>query len=338
MRALYQQKRRPRRAAFSCHYRGYSVSAGLGIDGTLGEVDQHREDQQEHYDHEAEVLAIFQMRLGCPHQEGGHIARILIDRLRRAVVIGHLAVRKRLRHGKSRGRIEIRVVVRVLRHLEAGRRFFIAGQQRVDIVRAAFLVLGEDIEDELREAAFDFARLGKQRHIRRHSPVVGSSSSLVVRERRVEMVRRNCLASEHLTLGVRPVLHFVVGCKGLHLGFRIAEIAQRTVGHQLHRVAGGTDFRIDLEAALKLRLVIVAERAGEGPMLLARLLQRIMRRLGFCGRLRFRRNGGNGGRTADERKRQKADNKFLHRFLPLSPVMPEPERQLYRPASQEPLP
>jgi hypothetical protein len=33
-------------------------------------------------------------------------------------------------------------------------------------------------------------------------------------------------------------------------------------------MAGGTDFGVDLQAALQLALVIVAERTGKGPFLL----------------------------------------------------------------------
>jgi hypothetical protein len=71
--------------------------------------------------------------------------------------------------------MEVRIVVLALRILEAGRRRFVAGQQRVDIVRPALLILREDVEDELREAALDFARLGDQRKIRRGRAVVRRS-------------------------------------------------------------------------------------------------------------------------------------------------------------------
>ena len=68
------------------------------------------------------LLAVFEMRLGGPHQEGRDVARILVDRLRAAVVIGHLVVRQRRGHGQRLAGDEIGIVVGAFGDLHAGRR------------------------------------------------------------------------------------------------------------------------------------------------------------------------------------------------------------------------
>ncbi|MNL54579.1 hypothetical protein D3C87_1779200 [compost metagenome] len=92
------------------------------------------------------------------------------------------------------------------------------------------------------------------------------------------MIRRHGPAGKHFAVCVRAVLNFVVRGKGLHLGVGIAEGSKRTECHQFHRVAGRTDLGIDLQAALQLALVVVAERAGKRPVLLLGLVDRIVGR------------------------------------------------------------
>src|SRR3546814_2023487 len=62
----------------------------VGVDRLLRQVEKACEDHQEDHDHEARALALLQMRLGSPHQECGDVLGILVERLRRAVVIGQI--------------------------------------------------------------------------------------------------------------------------------------------------------------------------------------------------------------------------------------------------------
>src|SRR5690606_22538650 len=79
----------------------------------------------------------------------------------------------------------------------------------------------------------------------------------------------------------------------------IAEILQVAEGDALQPVTGGAGFAVDLEAALQLALVVGSERPGEGPALLDRLLERIVRRAAL-----FRRLGGTCRAERDARCRQ----------------------------------
>ena len=142
----------------------------------------------------------------------------------------------------------------------------------MDVVRPALGILGEDVEDEGREAALDAARLGDQREVRRGRAVVGGGGSLHVRERRREVVGRNARPFEHLAVVVGAVLDGVFGGERLHLRFRVAEVSSsvRNATSFIEWQADA-DFLVDLEAALQLRLVVGAERTGERPVFLLRL-------------------------------------------------------------------
>src|SRR3984957_20889751 len=61
----------------------------------LGEVEQARHDHEIDQHLEADTLALVELRLGRPPQEGGDVLGVLIDRLRRAVGIAHDAVAQR---------------------------------------------------------------------------------------------------------------------------------------------------------------------------------------------------------------------------------------------------
>src|SRR4051812_7620070 len=67
-------------------------SVCVGPDLLLGEVKQSGENDQEDHHLQAELLARFEMRLRCPHQERRDVLGIVLDLLRGAVVIGHLIV------------------------------------------------------------------------------------------------------------------------------------------------------------------------------------------------------------------------------------------------------
>src|SRR5690606_27530459 len=92
----------------------------------------------------------------------------------------------------------------------------------------------------------------------------------------------NARPLEHVAIFVRPVNDLVFSGKRTNLRFaefRTTLLSQVTEGNQLHAMARRTDFLVDLIAALKLCLVELAERAGEGPALKRRLQFRIARRL-----------------------------------------------------------
>ena len=80
-------------------------------------------------------------------------------------------------------------------------------------------------------------------------------------------------ALEHLALAVRPVSDLKAGRDGRRLRFAefraawIGEIAER---EQLEAVTARADLAIDLEAALKLRGVVGAERTVKRPVLARR--------------------------------------------------------------------
>src|SRR6185295_15091515 len=106
---------------------------------------------------------------------------------------------------------EVLVVVGALRNGDAGRRLvFKALQQRIHVVRALLLELGEEVDKEQRKAALIGPRLGDQRQVRRRSAAIGCARSLLVRERRGEIVRRPARTLEHLALGVWAVLDLVL--------------------------------------------------------------------------------------------------------------------------------
>ena len=124
----------------------------------LGEVQQPGEHDQEDHHLEADALARVEVRLGRPHQEGRDVLGILLHGLRRAVVIGHLPVLQRRRHGDVVAG-EIFVVVAVRRQLEALGRVLVAAQQGGDVVRPLLLVLRDRVEDEPGEAALKLRAL-----------------------------------------------------------------------------------------------------------------------------------------------------------------------------------
>ena len=110
----------------------------VGPDLALGQIDQCAEQHEEDQDTEAGLLASPPDAARRPTSGMPRRPAILVDRLRRAVVVGHLAVRQRRRHGQRLSRDEIRIVVGALGDLHAGRRLLaVTGQQRVDVVRSA---------------------------------------------------------------------------------------------------------------------------------------------------------------------------------------------------------
>src|SRR6185437_7627964 len=180
-----------------------------------------------------------------------------------------LAVADRLRHGNGIAG-EIFVVVRARRQHKTLRRIGVAVEDGVDVIWAAFLVLRERLEDEPGEAALVTARLGERRHVRRQSAAERRARRLIVRKRRWEIIGNLSGPLKHLALVVRAVgdLEARGDGRGLCLGeagtARIGEVAER---QKLEAVAGRADLAIDLEAALQLRGIVGAERAGERPML-----------------------------------------------------------------------
>ena len=113
----------------------------------------------------------------------------------------------------------------------------VAGQQRIDVGRAAL------------------ARLGDQRQVGRERVVVRGARGDLVGERRREVVGRQRLAGRWLA-GVRVDrrdLDLPVGRDRLHLGLVVAELREVAERDELEGVAGRADLLVDLEAALELR-------------------------------------------------------------------------------------
>ena len=158
--------------------------------------------------------------------------------------------------------------MRTLGNLDTGRRFFIAGQQRIDVVRAVLGILREYIEDEPGKAAFRCARLGQHRHVGRQAAAVRGARGIVVRERGRPGIGRPRRTLEHVAGVVRAVLHLVLRGERLDLRFgefRAARLGEVAEGELFGGVAVRADFAEHLEAALQLRLVVMAEEAGERP-------------------------------------------------------------------------
>ncbi|MNL55640.1 hypothetical protein D3C87_1790690 [compost metagenome] len=88
-------------------------------------------------------------------------------------------------------------------------------------------------------------------------------------------------------------------------------------------MAGGTDFRIDLQTTLKLLLVVMAERSGKAPFYILRMVDRIMRcstlRMGFGpgGLVVFLRIGLGDAQSGQKRQGEKACSKLFHVSIPL---------------------
>ena len=140
------------------------LMSDVGPDLLLGHIEETGDDNQEDEHLEADALPFCEVRFGCPHQEGGDVAGILVDRAGRAVGVSDLAVGKRRRHRERRTGDEIGIVIRSLGHRDTGGRLLIiAGQEGVDIVRAAFLILREEIEERPEDAARHAAGFRHQR-------------------------------------------------------------------------------------------------------------------------------------------------------------------------------
>ena len=200
-----------------------------------------------------------------------------VRRVGRAVIEGHLTVRERRRHADPVAGAEVGIVVLPFRLFgrEVGRRFFIAGQHGIDVLRAA------DAVPELVEGAIPAGtRLGDERQVGRGSAAVRRLRRFHVGERRREGVGGKARTVEHFAAGVGAVLHGVGGGERLHLFFREdAAFSQVAELHEPHGVAVGTDFLVDLVAALQLLAVEFAEWAFEGEIDVLR------------GLLAFRRHG-----------------------------------------------
>ena len=140
----------------------------------------------------------------------------------------------------------------------------------MNVIGAVLLIHRERIKDEPRETALVAAGLGEIGHVRRQAAAERGASRLIVGERRREIVGDFAGPLEHLTLIIRAIGDLEGGRDrgGLSLAEAgtagIGEIAER---QQLEAVAGRADLAIDLEAALQLLRIVLAERTGKRPML-----------------------------------------------------------------------
>ena len=250
----------------------------LAPDLLLGEVEQPGEHDQKDHHLEADPLALVEMRLGRPHQEGGDVLAVLLDRLRRAVVVGDLAGEQRLRHREVMAG-EVLVVERAGRNGDAGGRVLVALQQRRDVVGALLLILREQVEDEAREAARIAARLGEHRHVGRLGRK-GADHGL-----------RSATGSDR-PRSICTVAASAAACAGRIA--RAAGIREIAEGDQRQAVTVRADVVIDLEAALELPGIVGAERARERPVQLGRRGGVLRRRPARPAPRRRRRATGRG--------------------------------------------
>ncbi len=163
---------------------------------------------------------------------------------------------------------EIRIVLHARRHRHVGRLGRVALEQRDHVVDAQFLIRNEHVDHEPGESALILARLGEHRHIGRQRPAVDETRRLLVGKWRRKVVSRPAGPLEHIALVVGAVLDLVFrrDRRDLRRGeFRstlLAEIAER---QQRETVTGLANVMIDLEPALELATIELAERAGERP-------------------------------------------------------------------------
>ncbi|MNV64917.1 hypothetical protein D3C71_1575820 [compost metagenome] len=150
-------------------------------------------------------------------------------------------------------------------HLQTRRRRAVTRQQRVDVVGAVVTSLRHD------------------RQVRRSRAAIGGGRRRGVRIGRRELVGGGGVAHQRLArlaVDVRDLnflgqsLHdrVVVRVRVFRVPERPVLVAQVTEVHQLHAVARGADFLVDLVAALQLALVIGAERPLEAEAAATRML------------------------------------------------------------------
>ena len=183
----------------------------------LGEIKKAGQHDEKYERLEAEPLALVELGLRRPHQEGGDVLGVLIDSRRCAVGIFDLSVAQRLRHRDGMAG-KVLVVLRARRQRDPGRRIFVADEDGVDVVGAVLLVLGESIEDEPGKARFEAARLRQHGHVGRQAAPHRRAGSLIVRERRREVIGELAGALEHFALVVRPIGHLKAGGDSRRLG------------------------------------------------------------------------------------------------------------------------
>jgi hypothetical protein len=122
------------------------------------------------------------------------------------------------------------------------------------------------------------------------SAVVGGAGGLLVRERRLEGVRRQACPLEHLAFVVRAVGHLHRGRYSLDRVLAQARARKVTIADQIHGMAGCADVPVHEKPALQRRLVIGAEDAVERPFLM-----RQRDPFGRIGAARREENGDDAG-------------------------------------------
>ena len=216
-------------------------------------VGEERDDgQRQHvqHDHDAPLVAGFEVGVSRPVEEGCHVAGLLLQRRHGAVrvfEVGHIRG-PRVGHGDHGHNL---VVVGALGLLVG---IVVAGQQRVDVVGPAD------------------ARTRHGGQVWRCLAVRGRGA-LGVAQRPGEGVVQHAGAGVVFAVVV-DVRNFVVRRDGLGhvltgLTFQQlpAKVGEGGEAHQTQRVTGLTAGLVDVETALQLALVVVAQRAGEGPAL-----------------------------------------------------------------------
>ena len=177
----------------------------------------------------------------------------------------------------------------------------------MDIIRADFLILQarQRGEDEPRKTSLIFPRLREQSHVRRRL-AEHRGGGLVVRigfwTRDDVGQRPRTLVDFALVIGLR-VGDLIAGGERLDLilaearTVRIRECAEWNA----QRMTGAANLLVHLEAALKLRLVVNAEHAGETPVLARRLrlFSLLLRQRRQRARERERHGGGGKGGEFD---------------------------------------
>ncbi len=115
-----------------------------------------------------------------------------------------------------------------------------------------------------------------------------------------------------------PVGDRILRGQRFDLRLRIAEVLQRAERDQVHRVAGRADLLVDFQPALQLRPVVAAQRTGERPRFLLRLLDREMRRLGLVVSLFLGNSAtGSGDRHHHPGNGKASENRpHMHHVLP----------------------
>ena len=183
-------------------------------------------------------LRCLEVRLGRPHQEGGDVLGILVERRRRAVGVVDAAVGAAAAASRWRGRGNTCCTSRPAAAATPAGGVLVALQQRHDVVGAVLLILREHVEHES-----PGSRARSRAPWRSPRGRAASPSGKLDRRRR-EVIRRPAGPLDHLALVVRrPCTLYSAAITATCAGVKPGPPGSREIAErqQLQAVAGLAD-------------------------------------------------------------------------------------------------